>query len=83
MRIYGGHRPHRHQIAPGIRLSQSVGTAMNKAKKSRERWMALAEMASKEQDPKKLIALVKEINELLGENELPSNTALPPTGTSR
>ena len=35
----------------------------------RERWMELAEQASKEQDPKKLFELVEEINRLLQEKE--------------
>jgi hypothetical protein len=29
------------------------------------RWMELAKLASQEQDPKKLLALIEEINELL------------------
>ncbi len=33
--------------------------------KDTERWMELARMAAVEQDPKKLLALVTEINELL------------------
>jgi hypothetical protein len=32
-----------------------------------ERWMVLAEQASKEQDPQKLAVLIKEINRLLEE----------------
>jgi len=55
---------------------------MSTSEKSRERWMMLAELATKEQDPNKLIALVTEINELLAEKQSPSNFALPPTGTS-
>jgi hypothetical protein len=31
----------------------------------RERWMELAELAAKEQDPEKLTALTQEIDELL------------------
>lgn len=34
---------------------------------NRERWMELAELAASEQDPKKLMALVSEINRLLEE----------------
>jgi hypothetical protein len=30
-----------------------------------ERWKELCEQASKEQDPKKLVALIEEINQLL------------------
>jgi len=37
--------------------------------KDRERWMELAEQASKEQDPEKLSELVKEIIRLLEEKE--------------
>ena len=32
---------------------------------NRERWMELAEQAAREQDPKKLIELVRQIDELL------------------
>jgi hypothetical protein len=32
-----------------------------------EAWQHLAEQASKEQDPKKLLALVEELNRVLGE----------------
>ena len=35
----------------------------------KERWLELCELASKEQDPNKLIALVTEINQLLEEKE--------------
>jgi hypothetical protein len=35
----------------------------------RERWTQLCEQAANEQDPEKLIALVKEINDLLEEKE--------------
>lgn len=35
--------------------------------RERERWMELAELAANEQDPKNLIALVTEINQLLDE----------------
>ena len=35
----------------------------------RERWMELAALAADEQDPKKLLELVKEINELLERKE--------------
>ena len=34
-------------------------------KENRERWMELARLAADEQDPIKLLALVKEINDLL------------------
>jgi hypothetical protein len=36
---------------------------------NRERWKELAELAANEQDPKKLIALIQEINQLLAEKE--------------
>jgi phage shock protein A len=35
----------------------------------RERWMELCEQAAVEQDPKKLLKLVKQINDLLQEKE--------------
>jgi hypothetical protein len=35
----------------------------------RERWMQLAEMASTEQDPVKLLKLITEINQLLMQKE--------------
>jgi hypothetical protein len=34
-----------------------------------ERWMKLCEQASTEQDPKKLIELVREINDLLAKKQ--------------
>lgn len=34
-----------------------------------ERWLELAEAASKEQDPKKLLALVKRLNHALDERQ--------------
>lgn len=36
---------------------------------TRERWMELAELAATEQDPKKLMELVQEINRLLEEKQ--------------
>jgi hypothetical protein len=38
----------------------------------RERWEKLAELASQEQDPEKLLALVAEINQLLEAKENPA-----------
>ena len=35
----------------------------------KERWMALAEQAAKEQDPERLISLMTELNRLLEEKE--------------
>jgi len=35
----------------------------------KERWLELCELAANEQDPKKLMALVQEINRLLEEKE--------------
>ena len=35
----------------------------------RERWMELAELAATEQDPAKMIELVREINRLLAEKQ--------------
>lgn len=37
---------------------------------NKERWMRLCELASKEQDPDKLMQLVQEITRLLEEREL-------------
>jgi hypothetical protein len=37
--------------------------------KNRERWMELATLAANEQDPDKLMALVKEIDQLLAEKQ--------------
>jgi len=37
--------------------------------RNRERWMELAELASREQDPQKLMELVTEINQLLAEKQ--------------
>ena len=34
-----------------------------------ERWLELAELAANEQDPKKLMALISEINQLLAEKQ--------------
>jgi hypothetical protein len=36
---------------------------------NRERWMELAELAANEQDPERLIGLIREINQLLEEKE--------------
>jgi hypothetical protein len=37
--------------------------------KNKERWRELCELAENEQDPDKLIALIKEINRLLEEKQ--------------
>jgi hypothetical protein len=37
---------------------------------TKERWLELAELASKEQDPAKFTALIKEINDILEAKEL-------------
>jgi hypothetical protein len=56
---------------------------------NRERWMKLAEQASCEQDPQKLLALIREINQLLAEkqdrlNQLAATQNHPPnTHTGR
>jgi hypothetical protein len=48
----------------------------------KEEWFALCEQAAKEQDPEKLMALVKQINALLEEQENrlknPIKSVLPP-----
>ena len=36
---------------------------------NRERWMELCELASKEQDPEKLLKLVQQINQMLEEKQ--------------
>jgi len=45
--------------------------------KDQERWMELAELASKEQDPEKLMALIAEINQFLAEKQESLNKKLP------
>ena len=49
------------------------------AMKDKERWLELCQQAAVEQDPKKLVALVTEINQLLQEKEerLKSQTGGP------
>jgi hypothetical protein len=60
---------------------------------NKERWLQLAELAAKEQDPVKLIELVEEINRVLQEKEQRMKVVLQekeqrlkvtpgPTGTS-
>jgi len=55
----------------------------------KERWMELCEQAADEQDPEKLLALAKEINDLLEEKEgrlgvlPPKDSKKPTTGISR
>jgi hypothetical protein len=45
---------------------------------NREKWMELCELASTEQDPEKLLALVQEINRLLeGKQERLNKQKLP------
>jgi hypothetical protein len=43
--------------------------------------MELAELASNEQDPEKLMELIREINHLLAEKQERLNKKLPPTPT--
>ena len=46
---------------------------------NRERWMELAEMAANEQDPDKLLDIIKEINFLLAQKQdRLNNLAKPP-----
>jgi hypothetical protein len=47
--------------------------------KDKERWQELCEQAAKEQDPKKLIVLVQEINRLLDAKRDRLSGALPPS----
>lgn len=35
----------------------------------KERWIELCELITKEQDPKKFLALIEELNRLLGDKE--------------
>jgi hypothetical protein len=51
--------------------------ACKKVQKNRERWMELAELAANEQDPNKLLEIVKEINLLLAQKQ-ERLTHLPP-----
>ena len=37
--------------------------------KTKERWMELCELATTEQNPKKMVELIRQINELLEEKE--------------
>jgi hypothetical protein len=46
-------------------------------RENRERWLELAELAANEQDPDKLMALVREINELLEKKQKRLNDARP------
>ena len=53
---------------------------------NKDRWLQLAELAAKERDPVKLIALVEEINRVLKEKEqlmkaarsTPTSSRIPP-----
>jgi hypothetical protein len=47
-------------------------------RENRERWMELCELASTEQDPEKLQALVQEINRLLDAKQERLNKQNPP-----
>lgn len=55
---------------------------------NKERWLQLAELAAKERDPAKLIALVEEINRVLKEKEQLLKAArgiasrIPPSSTT-
>lgn len=49
---------------------------------NRERWQELCELAAKEQDPKKLMELMKEINRLL-EIKLNRLKGVPPSEGSK
>jgi hypothetical protein len=53
--------------------NRHVRTATRKIKlhmqENRERWMELAELAANEQDPKKFMELIHEINELLDKKQ--------------
>jgi hypothetical protein len=47
--------------------------------KQKEKWMEVCELAVSEQDPKKLMALIKEIDRLLDEKIKRAKEAKPPT----
>jgi hypothetical protein len=47
-------------------------------RENRERWMELAELAANEQDPDKLMELVRELNELLDKKQRRLDDARPP-----
>jgi hypothetical protein len=46
--------------------------------KNRERWLELAELAAKEQNPDKMMALISEINQLLAEKQERLDALRPP-----
>ena len=47
--------------------------------RNRERWLELAELAATEQDPKKMMDLVSEINQLLAEKQKRLDSLQPQT----
>jgi len=53
----------------GLSLSADRPRGHNMANQQKEHWLELAERASAEQDPKKLLVLVQELNRLLDERE--------------
>jgi hypothetical protein len=50
---------------------------------NKERWLELCEKASNEQDPEKLMLLIREINDLLEEKEKRLRGAFKPTPSSQ
>jgi len=62
----GGSNAFRHRaFATALRSRAESGAAV--IEKNKERWRELCERASIEQDPQKMLDLVKEINEVLAE----------------
>jgi len=57
-------------------LAQPNGTSIGE---EGERWRELCALASKEQDPQRLLALVQEINDLLGQRERLKHQGKPPS----
>jgi hypothetical protein len=49
---------------------------------NQERWRELAELAATEQDPQKLILLIREINDLLEKKQKRLAAAKPPVNPS-
>jgi hypothetical protein len=66
-----------------IGMWRNVGHVYNlSVQDKRERWMELAELAAAEQDPDKLIELVREINQLLDAKQDRLNRARIPSKPS-
>lgn len=55
-----------HAECDAAKLAHPKGTSIGE---EGERWRELCALAAKEQDPQRLLALVQEINDLLGQRE--------------